>query len=183
MFQRRSVPDLLQIELAHTVGFPSYAHDRSAEPYLNYISNRNVSIRSTLEQYTRLVIAVVEFFQAADRSIQGLLEALATLSECFSDTTCGSQARQVLLVLVLSCAALSKTSHLWVQIFQPETGLRSAQNPSGYRVRPVAGRAGWERTIGLDARFVSTPLVAYHNTRGTSASCQALEYMDSISRP
>ncbi|KAH8725784.1 hypothetical protein GQ44DRAFT_680494 [Phaeosphaeriaceae sp. PMI808] len=92
----------LRIKLAHTLGFPDYPTTATAEPYLNYITNRFVG-RGTLEWYLRLVIHVIHHFQADEapvappliKSIRRLLDTLATSSnDYFTDTKPGSQTRR-----------------------------------------------------------------------------------------
>ncbi|KAI8931934.1 hypothetical protein NX059_010835 [Plenodomus lindquistii] len=85
MHLRHHSPDTLRIELAHSLGFSNYPADTVAEPYLNYITNCHVD-RGSPEEYTRLFIRVVQYFQAkpvekdgslVPRTIDGLLVDLA----------------------------------------------------------------------------------------------------------
>ncbi|KAH7384177.1 hypothetical protein DE146DRAFT_623045 [Phaeosphaeria sp. MPI-PUGE-AT-0046c] len=100
MSRRPQAPDSLRIELAHALGFPDYPTNATAEPYLNYITNRHVG-RGKLEGYLKLVIYVVNYFASEDdqeleptKSIQGLLDTLLTSpDDYFSDTKAASQAR------------------------------------------------------------------------------------------
>jgi hypothetical protein len=101
MSHRQHAPDSLRVDLAHTLGFPDYPGDASAEPYLNYITNRFVG-RGTPEEYLRLVIDIIQYVRddsknaaPVAKSIQGLLNSLIGVSnEYFSDTKAGSQTRR-----------------------------------------------------------------------------------------
>jgi hypothetical protein len=88
-------PDTLRVELAHALGFPSYPNDITAEPYLNYLTNRCIG-RNTLETHFRLLMRVIAYFdheiKGTDvvitmRSIQGLLDALSVDNEFSGHTT------------------------------------------------------------------------------------------------
>lgn len=99
--RRGDAPDGLHVELAHALGFLDYPATATAEPYLNYIVNRNVG-RGTLDDYLRLVIYVVKYFAKQDegksptsRSIEGLVDELSQSSNTyFSDTKAGSLIRR-----------------------------------------------------------------------------------------
>ncbi|KAF2851412.1 hypothetical protein T440DRAFT_467688 [Plenodomus tracheiphilus IPT5] len=84
MHLRHHGPDALRIELANALGFARYPADATAEPYLNYITNCHVD-RGSIEEYTRLFIRVIQYFQleavekngqSAPRTIDGLLVKL-----------------------------------------------------------------------------------------------------------
>jgi hypothetical protein len=89
MDRKSSAPDRLRIELAHRLGFPHYPGDTTAEPYLNYLTNRRIS-RITHEEHLNLLLRVIACFDADilgqhvasnTRSIQGLIDALSTDKE------------------------------------------------------------------------------------------------------
>ncbi|KAF2825696.1 hypothetical protein CC86DRAFT_456116 [Ophiobolus disseminans] len=94
-------PDDSRIDLAYALGFPNYPTNPTAEPYLNYITNRYIG-RGTVEGYLKLVVHVVQHFQVVDndkslpvKSIQSLLDRLCTsTNEYFVDTNAGSQTRR-----------------------------------------------------------------------------------------
>jgi hypothetical protein len=120
MAHRLHAPDSLLSELAHALGFPDYPTCTTAEPYLNYITNRYIG-RGTLEGYLKLAIHVVQYFEVVDpaKSIQELLDTLTTSSnDYFSDTKVGSQTRHedvedtVLYVIGVWTMLLSSFVHL-----------------------------------------------------------------------
>jgi hypothetical protein len=125
MSRRHLAPDNLRIDLAHAIGFPDYPTTATAEPYLNYITNRFIG-RGTLEGYLKLVMHVVRHFQTGEdepsmpeKSIQGLIDSLATSSDdYFSDTKAGSQTRRddvedtVLYIIGVWSLLLSSFVHL-----------------------------------------------------------------------
>ncbi|KAF2797367.1 hypothetical protein K505DRAFT_372529 [Melanomma pulvis-pyrius CBS 109.77] len=97
---RRQANDIQRIALAHAIGFTGYPSNVTAEPYLNYISNRHIG-RGTLEEYLHLFLRVVEHFKqdgspTASDSIQALLDTLVTSAneDLFSDTKAGSKTRK-----------------------------------------------------------------------------------------
>jgi hypothetical protein len=89
------------------VGFPDYPATRTAEPYLNYVSNRYIG-RGTLHEYLALFVRVIEHFNGSGttsndpmrlgsaHSVQTLLDQLAAEEDevLFADTTAGSAARK-----------------------------------------------------------------------------------------
>ncbi|KAH7067517.1 hypothetical protein BKA63DRAFT_424271 [Paraphoma chrysanthemicola] len=79
-------PEDLRRTLAHALGFRDYPDDTTAEPYLNYISNRPVG-NSGFEAYLRLFIYVTQCVRGSydfpgnssgeyPRSIRGLIDRL-----------------------------------------------------------------------------------------------------------
>jgi hypothetical protein len=127
MSRQSHLPDPLRVELAHALGFVEYPTTTSPdpEPYLNYIVNRCVG-RSTLEEYLKLVIHVIEQFKVdgSDQSrppqtIQSLIEDLTNgHNGCFCDTQAGSLARRdvvedtVMYVLGIWTLLVSSFVHL-----------------------------------------------------------------------
>jgi hypothetical protein len=96
--------DVRRNALAQAIGFADYPNNATAEPYLNYISNRHIG-RGTLEEYLGLFLRVVEHFKQngscgaqtpALDSIQVLLDTLVISEneELFSDTKAGSSMRK-----------------------------------------------------------------------------------------
>jgi hypothetical protein len=93
MPRRPPRPDPLRVQLAHALGFPSYPNDITAEPYLNYLTNRCIGT-NTLETHVRLLIRVIAYFDhgvkgpdAISPKIQELLEALSMDNEFSGHTT------------------------------------------------------------------------------------------------
>jgi hypothetical protein len=95
MFRIYPAPDALRVDLAHTLGFPNYPIDTTAEPYLNYLTNRYIG-GNTLEAYIRLLKETIGYFDvvptdhnvaSTPRTIQGLLDVLSTTdTESFGHT-------------------------------------------------------------------------------------------------
>lgn len=95
------------IALAHALGYLDYPASSTAEPYLNYVSNRHIG-RGSLQDYLALFIRVIEHFDGANvikarvngtptpNSIQSLLDKLICSEdvELFADTKAGSQMRK-----------------------------------------------------------------------------------------
>lgn len=126
MTRTRQAPNALRIDLAHALGFPDYPASATAEPYLNYISNRCIG-RRTMERYLKLVVHVVRHFPIEDaeessiavKSVQSLLDRLATsTNEHFSDTKAVIHVRRddvedtVMYVIGVCTLLLSSFIHL-----------------------------------------------------------------------
>lgn len=88
-----SSPDQLRIDLAHALGFQSYPDLSTAEPYLNYIYNRNILAEE--QEYIRLLVRAIEHFKA-NGTIQALFDQLVASEseEIFLETYPGSTARK-----------------------------------------------------------------------------------------
>lgn len=85
--------DPLRISLAHALGFHAYPDHLTAEPYLNYISNRNI-FAGAEHEYLELLLLVVEHFRA-NKTVQVLLQQLvdSNVEQLFAETAPGSAAR------------------------------------------------------------------------------------------
>lgn len=151
---RPKAPDALQIKLAHTLGFPNYPNDATAEPYLNYITNRHVG-RDTLEGYITLLVRVIEACgrtratqSPGPTSIQSMLDSFAssTNDDYFADTKAGSQTRwddvedTVMYAIGTWTMMLSSFIHLsiagGVRKVTLAYTLRTQDGPSGYNYHP-----------------------------------------------
>lgn len=86
-------PDQLRIDLAHALGFQSYPDVATAEPYLNYIHNRNIFAEE--HEYLRLIVRTIEHFNA-DGTIQALFDLLVAsdTEELFLETAPGTTLRK-----------------------------------------------------------------------------------------
>lgn len=98
------LPNALREDLAHTLGFPNYPQDLTAEPYLSYITNRYLG-KGSLDGYFQLLIGIIRYFEgqavfrapsSPPRTLQGLIDLLIVSDNepQFTDSQPGSESRK-----------------------------------------------------------------------------------------